>query len=155
MQTFSYLQRSSYDENNLLKYAIFGFFLLIYEPLGTIYLFFPPLFGLILWLFFKDSAFEIKMFALLYLYVFEIDHSMARFSLFITLFLALYMLRHLFYLISSKLVLQILGVAIFYTILVMIEFGFSFIVKVPMLFDPFLFLYYTIVDFIIVVVYEK
>ncbi len=155
MQTFSYLQRSGYDENSSVRYALFGFLLLIYEPLSTIYLLFPPLFGLILWLFFKDVVLEIKIFAFVYLYLFEVDHSMARFSLFVTLFFTLYILRHLFYLISSKAILQILGVGIFYAILVGVGALYSYIVKESILFEPLLLLYYLLLDFAIMVVYEK
>ncbi len=149
------MQRSGYDEKNLLKYLFFIFLLFIYEPLSTIYLFLPPLFGLMLWLIFANGAIEEKIFALSYLYLYEIDHGMQRFSLFVTLFLSIYFLRHLRYIISSKILLQVLGVAIFYGVLVGVMLVYGFIMKESVYFEASLMLLYASMDLFVVVAYEK
>ena len=155
MQTFSYLQRSRYDEKNFLNYLFIFLLLFVYEPLTTIYLFLPPLFGLILWQIFSKSDFEAKFFELLYVYIYEVDHSMERFSLFITLFLSIYLLHRLRFVISSQTLLQTLGVLIFYGIFIVVTELYGFIVKENISFDILLILMYVVIDIFIVVVYEK
>ena len=149
------MQRSGYDEKHLLKYLFFVFLLFIYEPLSTIYLFLPPLFGLMLWLIFASGAIEEKIFSLSYLYLYEMDHGMQRFSLFVTLFLSISFLRHLRYIISSKILLQILGVAIFYGVLLGVMLLYGFIMKESVSFEVSLMLLYASMDLFVVVAYEK
>ena len=155
MQTFSYLQRSSNDEKNFLKYFLFLFLILTYEPLSTIYLFLPPLLGLMLKQAFSNTSLETKVFVFVYIYFYEIDHSLPPFSLFITLFLCIYILHRLHFIISSRRLLQIFGVIIFYSVLFFVLILYGFVIKEQITVEIYLIFLYILFELSLMVAYEK
>ncbi|MRI83256.1 MAG: hypothetical protein C6I00_02445 [Nitratiruptor sp.] len=110
------MQRSGYDAQTLKRIAWLLGLLLFYEPLTTIYVYLPPLLGVMAWYFLQGRTFE-RIGALLYLYIFEIDHSLPFMSLFIALLFYQLAMRWLFRYVACPSCTMALSVLFYYLIL--------------------------------------
>ncbi|MRI58862.1 MAG: hypothetical protein C6H99_05075 [Epsilonproteobacteria bacterium] len=109
------MQRSGYDENHLLK-GLLLVGLILYEPLTTKIAWLPPLFGLAVWGLYRGRGWS-RWIWLVYLCLYQIDHSIDLFLLFIALFITLKALDLIARVLACKSCLKYFGVVIFYGIL--------------------------------------
>jgi len=139
MFPFSGLQRSRYDEKDYLidyrkdkkeflepkKIILFLLLYLVYEPLTTFYFYLPPLIGVVVWITYTNPPFFEMIAWFIYLYLFEVDHSLPSFSLFIVLFTSLWILKKLQGVVYCQECLRFLGIAITYGLLMAVLFVFN------------------------------
>ncbi|MRJ02862.1 MAG: hypothetical protein GXO19_06325 [Epsilonproteobacteria bacterium] len=148
MQTFSCLRRSGDDAHTLKRIGALALLLFIYEPLTTIYIFLPPLLGLLAWRSLCPKPWE-RTVTILYFYIYEIDHSLPFMTLLATLLLYHLAVRQLFRYLACRLCIMGLSVALFYLILMGVMLFYRQIFSIDLPIDPNFFLLYTILDLVI------
>ncbi len=156
MQTFSYMQRSGNDETsikNLLKILFYLFFVFLYEPLTTIYIYLPPFFGFLFWYFYTQSTKE-KIFVLTYLYLYEIDHALSSFSLIIALFVTLYFVKKLQKFLLCGYCLKMSAIILFYFFIGVVQILVYILFQTKLTLDISLLLYYIVWD-AVAIIYAK
>ncbi len=153
MQTFSYLQRSGHDEKNFLKGFLFAMALWLYEPLTTIYPYLPIFLGVAFWRLFIASSFKEKAMWLLYLYFFQIDHTIPLVVLIVAVVGSYYLLRRLLSYLICGICIRLLGVLLVYTFFMLALIGFFWMLQIPWHPRWEIFWLYLVVDMVIVGLY--
>ena len=153
MQTFSYLQRSGYDEKNFLRSFLLPIALVLYEPLTTIYPYLPLLLGLAFWrIFISPSTWE-KGVWIFYLYLFGVDHQISFLALIGAVVGSSYLLRYLLTYLVCEICLKFLGVVVVYMLFIASLIGVFWLLQVPWHPEWNIFWIYLLVDMLIVVFY--
>ena len=153
MQTFSYLQRSSHDEKNLLKGFILPVALVVYEPLTTIYPYLPLLLGLAFWRIFLSPSIWEKGIWFFYLYLFGVDHRISFLALIGAIVGSYYLLRYLLSYFVCEICLKLLGVLLVYVLFVSSCMGLFWLLQMPWHPEWNIFWIYLLADILIVVLY--
>ncbi|NPA04288.1 MAG: hypothetical protein GXO61_05430 [Epsilonproteobacteria bacterium] len=173
MSSFSSMQRSGFDERDYLrepfeddrgkkstllsarKVLFFLLLFFLYEPFTTFYFFLPPLFGAVVWITFCNAPLVEMVAWFIYLYLFEVDHSLPSFSMFLVLFTSLWFLKKLQAIVYCRECLKFLGIVIAYSLLVAVLFIFKnffyYDIHIPWRMIG----VYIVLDWIFVTLYEK
>ena len=147
------MQRSGYDEKNLLKALLLFGALLLYEPLTTQVIWLPPLFGLVVWGVYKGTGVT-KALWLLYLYLYQSDHGLDFFVLFLTLFLTIKALDLIAKLLACTFCLKFVEVVIYYAFLLTAFWALQALFMHTHTFSYWLIGFYMILDLLAVAFYE-
>jgi len=158
MQTFSYLRRSRFNLQPLLALVLF-LTALVYESLGTIYLFMTPLLGVgfYFWRKYyheKKYYFYIALF-FLYTFYFEIDREMILFSfLLLALFYHYFLAGWIEMSINCTPCIAFIEVSYAYLGYFLLNLFLAFVFNLPLpVFDSIYFIY-IITDFFLVVLFS-
>ena len=150
MYTFSCLQRNSDDEKTFIKYLATFLSLFLYAIISTIYLFFPPLFGLSIWHIATAKNRAIQMIWFLYLYIYEIDHGLVCCTVIAAALASIFFYRRLSHIIVCYACLKIIVTSFFYITFAVIFVFVSYILHMQIDADFMLIVYYLILDMVLV-----
>jgi len=121
----------------------------IYEPLTTLYIYLPPLLAYGAWQFYQKRARVDRFFWLGYFYLYEMDHSLPFFSLFVTLAAYVWVLRQIERYVACRLCVMGMSTAVFYLLLVVVLTLYIHVVGIDFVINYRLFLGYTILDLVV------
>ncbi len=147
------MQRSSYDEKDILKALLLFGLLLFYEPLTTIYLWLPPFLGVAAWAIYSQE-FIVKVGWLFYLYLYQNDHFIPFFLLFVALFFTLKLLDLTARILACSNCLRYFAVLYFYSVMIGLFWGVGTLLMEQEIFSWYLVLFYMVSDLIMVRAYE-
>ena len=113
MQTFSYLQRNSFDKKNIKEFFLF-ILSIIYGALTSIYPILPPFLGIAFLIFLNKNRPLVSSYIFLYTLFFEINFSLPLFSTFLFFILLKHIILKFYKIISYKTLVKVLSIIIFY-----------------------------------------
>ncbi len=144
------MQRSGNDENTLLTLLFYGLLLFVYEPLGSIYPFLPPLLGLAVWVVAARTSWTQKALWLLYLYFYEIDHGLFCCMLIATALGVSFVYKKLTHFIACVNCLKVILAVLYYASVTVLLIFLSYIFNTHFNLEVTLILYYMILDLVVV-----
>ncbi|GEM_PF-3265053 len=145
------MQRSGNDENTLLTLFFYGLLLFVYEPLGSIYPFLPPLLGLAAWAVAAHTSWMQKGLWLLYLYLYEIDHGLFCCMLIASAIAVSLIYKRITHYIACTNCLKLVIVTLYYTFATLLLIFLSYIFNTHFNLEMTLILYYMILDLVVVI----
>ena len=148
MQTLSCLQRSSNDDRTL-RHLLVLLLILFYEPLTTLYIYLPALVGYGAWRMFYSIYLMERVLWFFYLYVFEIDHSMPRFSIIFATMIYLYFMKRLTSILACNRTMPLIAIAVFYLLYIFVLLFYKYILDFDILIDLKLFVGYILGDILV------
>lgn len=113
MQTFSYLQRNSFDKKNIKEFFLF-ILSIIYETLTSIYPILSPFLGIAFLIFLNKNRPLVNSYILLYTLFFEISYSLPLFSTFLFFILLKHIILKFYKIISYKSLVKVFAIICFY-----------------------------------------
>ena len=154
MQTFSYLQRSGDDERGLRLLFLFLLLYFFYEPLTTVYIYLPPLLAVASWKIFKSRSLKNVLLWALYLFIYEMDHSLPFLSTIVAVAAVTWILGRLELFIDCPVCLIVANTVLFYLLLAAVLFLMNVIFNTGFSVDLWLFGIYILLDLGILLLYE-
>ncbi|BCD62136.1 hypothetical protein NitYY0826_C1007 [Nitratiruptor sp. YY08-26] len=149
------MQRSGDVKKSQLRIFIYLILLFVYEPLTTIFIYLPPLLGVVVWLLFQKRDVITWLFGIAYIYLYEIDHDFVRYTLFFNLFITLSLLQILYKYFVWNVMLKIASSAFFYIGIILIHIVLGYILQTIYPLDFWIVGYYMLLDILVLVIYEK
>ncbi len=156
MQTFSYLQRSGYDDrSSLIRSVLAALILFLYEPLTTINPYLPPFIALAFWRIVKSQNVNERFLWIAYIYLFEVDHALPTLFLFFSFLFAYYMLQKSAQIILCVTCQKFIATTAVYLSLLLAIYLFNYIFQEGISLQMWLVGYYFLIDLLLVVFYES
>lgn len=142
------MQRSG-DDDRTLRHLLVLLLIFFYEPLTTLYIYIPALLGYGAWRIVYSTYTIERVLWLLYLYIFEIDHSMPRFSILIATAIFLYFMKRLSSVLACNKMLPLMAISFYYLIYIAVLLFYNYILDFDILINIKLFMDYTLGDIVV------
>jgi hypothetical protein len=110
------MQRSGNDDKSIKKFLFFILLYLLYEPLTTVFIYIPPLLSVATWYIFQNRLKRESLYWLIYLFLFELDHSLPFLSLMTTSLIVILLLKKIESYVNCLLCLIVMNTLLFYAV---------------------------------------